>query len=327
MQFFSTWRDAWRRRVAAWVLRRQGRDALPVVVRRQRLYILPTRAGIGFGSLLLFMLLAGLNYGNNLALLATFLMMGFVLVGMNLCHRNLQGLRVISATTLPGFAGDSGRLEMTLDSGGSQPRGPIRVSCSQASMLVDGIRAGNSARVDLEIATPRRGRQPVDRIRISTTFPFGLFRAWTWVHLPLEITVYPRPHGNLPLPFGRDSQDIGPANAGHGVDEWSGMRPFRDGDSPRQVVWTAYARELPLLVKEYGGAAAEWLNFDLNQVPGANAEIRLQQICRWILDADSRGSRYALRLPGFRLKADQSAAHAQACLTALAHYRATEGPV
>ncbi len=45
------------------------------------------------------MLLAGLNYGNNLALLATFLMMGFVLVGMNLCHRNLQGLRILSATT------------------------------------------------------------------------------------------------------------------------------------------------------------------------------------------------------------------------------------
>lgn len=322
MQLFGTWRDAWRRRVATWVLRRQGPDAMPVIVQRQRIYILPTRAGFGFAALLLFMLLAGLNYGNNLALLATFLMMGFVLVGMNLCHRNLQGLRLISATTVPGFAGDYARVELTLDSGAAQPRGTIRIACSNATTLIDSIEAGSSARADLAVSTPRRGRQPIDRIQISTTFPFGLFRAWTWVHLPLQITVYPRPHGSLPLPVGRDSHEVGPANAGHGVDEWSGMRPFRDGDSPRQVVWTAYARELPLLVKEYGGAAAEWLHFDLTQMQSGDIETQLQQICRWILDADSRGSRYALSLPGQRFKADQSAAHRQACLTALAHWQA-----
>ncbi len=90
------------------------------------------------------------------------------------------------------------------------------------------------------------------------------------------------------------------ANAGHGVDEWTGMRPFRDGDSPRQVVWTAYARELPLLVKEYGGAAAEWLQLRSEcKCPATTSKSHLQQICRWILDADSRGARYALGLPGF----------------------------
>src|SRR5690606_39813837 len=39
-------------RLAAWVLRRQGADSLPVEIGRRRLYVLPTRAGIGFGVLL-----------------------------------------------------------------------------------------------------------------------------------------------------------------------------------------------------------------------------------------------------------------------------------
>jgi uncharacterized protein (DUF58 family) len=96
------------------------------------------------------------------------------------------------------------------------------------------------------------------------------------------------------------------------------MRPFRDGDSPRQVIWTAYARELPLLVKEYAGAAAEWLQLDFDTLRGLDTERRLEQICRWILDADSRGARFALELPGARFPAESGAAHRERCLQALA---------
>ncbi len=317
----NPWRrinQAWRERLANWVRKRQGMDSLPVTVRRQRLYILPTRAGFGLGALLLFMLLAGLNYGNNLALLATFLLMGFVLVGMNLCHRNLQNLRIVAAITRPGFAGAQGQLELTLDAGGAQSRWAVRVACGSSQTLAACIAAHGSARVELSVPTPRRGRQPIDRFELSSTFPFGLYRAWTWIHLPLAITVYPAARGTLPLPFGGDSQDQGQADAGHGSDEWSGMRPFRDGDSPRQVIWTAYARELPLLVKEYTGAAAEWLQLDFDALGGFDSERRLEQICRWILDADSRGARFALTLPGTRYPAESGPAQRERCLQALA---------
>src|SRR3569833_4685129 len=80
--------------MAAWARRRQGTDSLPVTLQRRRLYILPTRAGLGFLVLLLFMLIAGLNYANSLALFLTFLLSGFVLVSMQLCHRNLLGALV-----------------------------------------------------------------------------------------------------------------------------------------------------------------------------------------------------------------------------------------
>ena len=39
---------------------------------------------------------------------------------------------------------------------------------------------------------PKRGIVRIDRLKISTTFPFGLFRAWSWVHMPIEMIVYPR---------------------------------------------------------------------------------------------------------------------------------------
>ena len=71
-------RHGFEARLARWVRRRQGGDALPVRVHRRRLYILPTRAGAGFALLLFGMLLAGLNYANSLALFITFLQTGLV---------------------------------------------------------------------------------------------------------------------------------------------------------------------------------------------------------------------------------------------------------
>jgi uncharacterized protein (DUF58 family) len=201
----------------------------------------------------------------------------------------------------------------------------VDVDIDGAIAALDHIHGDSSARAMLTVPTPRRGRQTIDRIRLSSSFPFGLFRAWTWLHLPLEIIVYPAARGSLPLPAGADGADAGQAESGPGIDEWSGIRPFRDGDSPRQVIWTAYARELPLLVKEYAGAAADWLRLDYERLTGLDTEQRLQQISRWILDAELRGTRYGLALPGRVLAADSGGEHRERCLRTLAIWPDGEG--
>ncbi len=104
-----------RERAAEWARRRQGPDDLPVTLSRRRLYILPTRAGMAFAALVLTMLLAGLNYANSLALLLGFLLVGFALVAMNECHRNLLGVSLVQAEAPPLFAGSAGIARLTLE--------------------------------------------------------------------------------------------------------------------------------------------------------------------------------------------------------------------
>src|SRR5262245_11181866 len=94
-----------RKRIASWARRRQGPDAPPVELNSRRVYILPTRVGIGFGLMLLVMLIAGINYGNSLALFLTFMLAGFGLVTMHQCHRNLVRTIFVSAAAAPTFAG------------------------------------------------------------------------------------------------------------------------------------------------------------------------------------------------------------------------------
>jgi uncharacterized protein (DUF58 family) len=315
----ARWRAALDERAAAWVRRRQGEDALPVELQRRRLYIVPTRAGLGFSVLLLAMLLAGMNYSNSLALLVTFVLGGFAIVGMTQCHRNLLGLRLVALQPQAAFAGEAARISLALENPGVE-RYDVAAEALGSTNRAPRAPAAAVTRLDLHIPTHRRGLIRASRLRLTTAFPFGLFRCWTWVHLPLEVVVYPQPLGARPPPPGPAGRDYGSARHESGRDELRDLRPFRDGDSPRQVAWKAYARGMPLLVKEYSGATAEAAVFDFTALADLELEARLSQLCRWLLDAEARGGRYALRLPMLRLDADRGPAHLARCLQALALY-------
>ena len=142
--------------MAVWVKRRQGADTLPLTLQRRRLYILPTRAGLGFGLLLLLMLIAGLNYANSLALFLTFLFGGFALVTMHLCHRNLLGTSLDSARASPTFALRTGNLQITLGNDTPLPRYRIESGVSDEPTLAADLPAQGRQRVDLPVAAPNR---------------------------------------------------------------------------------------------------------------------------------------------------------------------------
>jgi uncharacterized protein (DUF58 family) len=304
--------------MAAWFLRRQGIDRLPIELRRRRLYILPTRAGVGFAVTIFGMLIAALNYGNSMALLLSCLLTGFGLVAMHRCHRNMMSLKLVSALTQSAFAGEHGMVSLTLANESRLDRYRIEIDTTGAPAACADLPAHSSCQLELSVPAPQRGLVQIDRLRISTTHPFGLFRSWSWVHAPITLVVFPRPRGTRPMPAdlaGQDGQDREP---GAQKDEWLGLRPFREGDSPRQVAWKAYARGAPLLSKEYAASGAQQRIFDFDRLEGLHTEARLEQLARWIVDAEARGERYGLVLPGMQLPQEHGPEHRRRALTALA---------
>lgn len=65
----STVRRGW---IDRWILRRLQPAALPWSVNRRRVYILPTRFGVGFALLCVVMLLGAMNYSNSMGFALTF---------------------------------------------------------------------------------------------------------------------------------------------------------------------------------------------------------------------------------------------------------------
>jgi uncharacterized protein (DUF58 family) len=305
--------------MAAWIRRRQGADNLPVEIHSRRLYILPTRAGLAFTALLFAMLVAGLNYANSTALLLTFSLASLALVAMHFCHRNLLGLVTTDALATPAFAGQRGRITLNIANDSRLARYRIALDAPGAPEAATDLPPHSSGRLGIEVAAPVRGMQRIERLRIATTHPFGLFRAWTWLHPALVLIVYPRPYGVRPMP-GR-GLGVRSGATRHGVgdeDEWLGLRAFRDGDSPRQVAWKAYARGAPLLTKEYAASGSELRIFDFAELEGLPTEARLEQLARWVVDAEARGEPYGLILPEHVIEPDHGPEHRHRCLAALA---------
>ncbi len=270
--------------------------------------------------MLAVMLIAGLNYANSAALFLTFLLGSFALVSMHQCHRNLLRTTFVSASAAPFFADARGVLRVTLGNEAKFIRYGLEVSALDNAKGVTDIPTNGHSRAEVILAPKQRGVLRIDRLQISTSYPYNLFNAWTWVHLPIEVIVYPRPHGSLPTPMDSGEKAGERSMAIAGSDEWMGLRPFRDGDSPRQVAWKQYARGAPLMVKEYSALGAELRRFDFSTLSALDTEARLEQLARWIVDAESRGERYSLRMPGHEYPPDSGPQHRHECLQALAMF-------
>lgn len=298
--------------------RRAGQPAsATAATHHRRIYILPTRAGLGYGVVMLVTLLGALNYQNNLGLFLTFLMISTALVGMHHCWFQLLGLEVRARDGLAVFAGETARFPLTLRDGKHKPRPQLRI----AGTAPFALEPGGETRVELARPTHHRGPLRLDRLVLETRYPFGLFRAWTVLHPRAEVLVYPRPAARAPqaamLP--RFDQQ-GRGDLGTGAEDFVGPRAYRPGDSPRQLDWKALARERGLIVKQFGGdqSARVWVDWDA--LPAADLEQRLSLLARQVLDADTLNYSYGLRLPGVRIDHDRGGRHKHRCLAALARF-------
>ncbi|MBK5967786.1 MULTISPECIES: DUF58 domain-containing protein [Thiorhodovibrio] len=290
----------------------------------RQIYILPTRAGIGYGVLLFVTLLGALNYQNNLGLLFTFVMAGVSLVSMHHAWFNLLRLRLRAQPGAPVFAGQEVQFTVTLEDLRERERGALclrGVPGGQWPECTD-LPAGGSARLTLPVPTERRGLLPLGEVVLETRYPLGLFRAWSLVAVDAVATVYPRPAARAGAPPQLTSVDHNASgDQGTGADDFVGARDYAPGDSLRRIDWKALARERGLLVKQFGGdrAARVWL--DWAALPPVDDETRIALLARQVLDAAEQNLVYGLRLPGLSVERGQGDAHKHRCLTVLAGYR------
>jgi uncharacterized protein (DUF58 family) len=301
---------------------------------RQRIYILPTRQGLIYSLLLITMLLGAVNYNNSMAYLLTFLLGSLVLVCILHTYRNLAGLVITGEAALPVFAGDTACFAIFIDNYNSRgrtalnlvlhPRGKLPRSLTVQTVTTD-ILQNKQQRVMLPVLTCKRGLLPLERVMISTCFPLGLFRAWSYLQLDCYCLVYPRPAGNLPLPLPVTTDQQGQAGIKTGTDDFIGFRHYHPGDSIRNIAWKALAREQPLLVKRFSGDSGYNLTLDWGDVAHLlEIEDRLSQLCAWVVAVDKLGIDYGLEIPGVSIQPGTGDKHKCRCLEVLAKFRITD---
>ncbi len=311
-----------RQRFESWVMRRHPPASEPVALIRRRLYILPTRYGYAFAALLFLLFLWAVNYSNSMGFAFTFLLAAVALNSMWRAHDNLLGLIIHSGVAEPVFVGQEAQFSYRLAHPGTAPRYGIALQWQDRPPQYVDVPAQGSATVTLSVPAERRGRLQPGPIRVLTRFPLGLLQAWSWVSFERGGLAYPRPRGRRPLPAslpGGSGSGLG--EQGLGSEDYAGFRSYAPGDSPRRIAWKAATRGGPLLVKRFTDQARPELWLDWRLLGIDNVEPRLEQLCQWVLQADSAGFQYGLRLPGLKIPPAIGVGHRRRCLEALALFR------
>jgi uncharacterized protein (DUF58 family) len=311
-------------RIRAWSARRHGVDGLPVKIERRRIYILPTRFGLMLTALLIAMLIAGLNYSSNLGLAFAFFMVSTLLVAMHHCHRNLLGLTVDVKVEVDAFAGADAYFQFMLRNESAVDRCEVEVRLGTASdsppvQATRSVAIGSYEEVMLAVPVANRGVSRWSQFELRTRYPFGWFRAWTYVQAPLTAFVAPSPRGSRPLPAAYAATGESRRAESRGEEDFAGLRSYAPGIPLKHMAWKTLARGGDAAVRIYGdlGARPEWLEW--SSLEGLDTETRLSQLCRWITECEAGLPRpYGLRIPGIDIPPGRGPAHRSRCLRALA---------
>ena len=302
------------------------------VLKRQRVYIFPSREGFILMIALIAMLLGAINYNNNMAYILTFMLGSIFMISMLYTWRNLAGLIITGSSPRAVFAGETASFPLVINNYEGQSRPAINlVSCpdvdkktkvnvNQSHVLTD-IPADHWHQVAIRIPAKKRGLLPLGRVKISTKYPLGLFNAWSYIELKEKCVVYPKPDGNKQLPEPYSADAPGQSGIKAGTDDFAGFRHYHAGDSIRNIAWKALAREQDLLVKRFSGDGIRILILrwnDLSFLP--NIEARLSQLSMWVLQAEHAGVSYGLEIPRVYIEPDHGMSHKNNCLEALAYF-------
>lgn len=309
--------------LSRWIFQWRGPEDGTVLLVQRRVFILPTRHGWLFAVILVLMLIGAINYDLSLGFLLAFLLGAAGLQSMLHTFRNLAHLRITPGRTEPVFAGELAAFPLLISNETRLDRYALAVTADRKAAEFLDVEAGGSATVTVRIPAPRRGWLQAGRLMLFTRYPVGLFRAWSYVHPGLPVLVYPTPApAGIPLPPPQAGDGNGGIQ-GSGQDEFQALRAYRPGDSLRHIAWKALARKDELLTKQFAGQSNAELWLDWATVPGpTDVESRLSQLTRWILDADTAGLSWGMRLPGITLPPAAGPVHRQACLQALALFEA-----
>ena len=202
----------------------------------------------------------------------------------------------------------------------------IEIRCGTEAAATHSVAAKSYQRAAVDVPVAHRGVVIYSQFELRTRYPFGWFRAWTYVQSPLSAIVAPDPRGNPTLPPASAADGAATQTDRRGDEDFAGLRVYEPGVPLKHMAWKVLARGGEPAVRSYTGLGArpEWL--DWAALAHLDVEARLSQLCLWILENEAASNLYGLRIPGTTIEPGGGTQHRSVCLRTLARYAGAERP-
>lgn len=300
----------------------EGPKKSPYLLTQRRVYILPTKQGLSFAVLLFIMLLGSINYSNSLGYFLTFLLASLVIVTIFHTYNNLLKLSFNATNSSPCFAGDEAGFIVLVNNQNYSRRFSIQTFTAENIISTTDIKENSLSPVTIKHKFSYRGLVPLPRFTVESRFPFGLFRAWAILELDQKQVVYPKPSADKFLPIKHTGASEGKEQLHIGRDDFKGLRSYVQGDPLQHIHWKSFARHQTLQTKEFSATSSKDLWLSWEDTTATSTELKLSQLCRWLLLAEQQNIHYGLSLNNISIKPGSGKKHLHHCLKQLALYDA-----
>ncbi len=257
----------------------------------KRIYILPTGHGLVFLCSIVFMILTAASFNNNLVYILSFVLFGVFFVSMIQTNINLKKLKFKNCTIADQVSDQTITIWLTFETTNNKKVECIDLGSKQLVERVGEI--NQTLRVKAFIPSQKRGRHILKKFRVSTTYPLGLFRAWTQLDLSCAYYIYPNPIKNNKSSSSKGADGESSSLLHQRAQEFYDHRAFQFGDNSHHIDWKAYARGRPLLIKRFQGHLNTISHFVLDE---SDVERSLSLITADILDIKKSQNDFSLKM-------------------------------
>lgn len=312
---FKALKAFYQQRWQRWLDRRIPRER-EITLNQRRIFIFLSRQGLLAALMVFTLFIAGINYANNLLLGLCFFIGSLFVIAIHHTYANLSGLRIRALATAPAFAGEWAKLTLRLDDARLRTHNSLHVNWGESEQHIAQVAAEHDIVIELPVL--RRGWYRPPRLKLSTVYPLGWLRAWTWLDMDMPVLVYPHPEPLAEIPTQAGEQGDGERRRRVGQEDFDSLKAFTPGDPLAHISWKHAARGQGLLTKTFSAeeAGSEVLDWDV--LSGHTIEKRLSYLTWWVLRLSQESRPFGLVLPGQRFDIASGLTHREACLKALA---------
>lgn len=292
-----------------------------IELNHRRIFILPNGAGLSLGLVILLMLVASINYNNSLGFIFTFLLAAAAQTSSFYSYKNLSGLIVSISQSSDCYVGENSHITIKLQDPQQRERWQLLASHLKQDHAFQ-LLGREENHIHLSIEPRQRGWYKAQTITLSSSFPLGIFRAWSPLLFEHAILVYPQAinHG-LPLTFSQSGLGrVARSSRLTGSDDFLGLKPYQAGENYRHINWKALAAEKGFYSNEFSREQPSNIVLDWASCRDLVLEDKLSQLCYWVIQCEKKGHQYGLRLPGIDVQPSKGIQHQRRCLKELALY-------
>ncbi|CAM4002682.1 DUF58 domain-containing protein [Psychrobacter arenosus] len=276
-------------RLERWFAKRAPRaDSAHLNLRN--VYIFFSREGALFALLMLITFVAGINYANNLVLGLCFYLASVWVISFHLTFAHVMGLKVELLEVTMAEVGQPAWATIKIISHSGKPRRQLNFRFDNKGQAPHQHPVENKVRVTkvagehiirLPILSEQRGKLILPRLIISTVYPLGIMRAWSYVYFATPAWFYPSP---LAFDWQDSYVSASEMSAAHslfttqGQDDFDQLDDYIEGESLARVSWAHVARGQGMLSKHFSDPVGHELRLDYKDMPAAQHEQKLAQL-------------------------------------------------